>query len=93
MNTCSECGGIGEVQDLEVRQHGRYRMQWARCLACDGTGRVVTPTADTGTRARSAVQFGMEGHGRRGALGGTAAMSEQRTCASCGGTGTVALKA
>lgn len=56
MNTkpCGYCGGSGEVQDLEVRQHGRYRMQWARCRACDGTGRVVTPkaaAADTGTRA------------------------------------------
>lgn len=40
MTTCGQCGGIGEVQDMEVRQHGRYAMQWARCDACDGTGRV-----------------------------------------------------
>ncbi len=37
---CGTCAGIGEVQDMEVRQHGRYAMQWARCDACDGTGRV-----------------------------------------------------
>lgn len=36
--TCGECGGLGEVQDLEVRQHGRFVMQWASCTACAGTG-------------------------------------------------------
>lgn len=41
MTTCGQCGGIGEVQDMEVRQHGRYQMRWAPCRACDGTGRVA----------------------------------------------------
>lgn len=40
---CGQCGGIGEVQDLEVRQHGRYQMQWAPCRACQGTGKVKAP--------------------------------------------------
>lgn len=35
---CSDCGGHGEVQDLEVRQHGRFVMQWATCTRCSGTG-------------------------------------------------------
>lgn len=43
MKTCSACGGIGEVQDMEVRQHGRYAMQWARCSDCSGTGRIEAP--------------------------------------------------
>ncbi len=32
--SCGECGGHGEVQDLEVRQHGRLVMQWTRCPMC-----------------------------------------------------------
>lgn len=36
---CGECGGMGEVQDLEVRQHGRFVMQWASCTACNGSGK------------------------------------------------------
>jgi len=27
---------------LEVRQHGRYQMQWAPCPDCNGTGEVIT---------------------------------------------------
>jgi hypothetical protein len=34
MISCGECGGIGEVQDLEVRQHGRFVMQWTICPMC-----------------------------------------------------------
>ncbi len=40
---CGFCGGIGQVQDMEVRQHGRYAMQWARCPDCSGTG-TITPS-------------------------------------------------
>jgi len=36
--TCSECGGRGEIQDLEVRQHGRFAMQWTSCPTCHGAG-------------------------------------------------------
>lgn len=43
MIICSECGGIGEVQDLKVRQHGRFVMQWVVCTACHGTGRMPAP--------------------------------------------------
>lgn len=52
MITCGQCGGIGEVQDMEVRQHGRYQMQWATCEACNGTGRVPAraPVIDPETR-------------------------------------------
>lgn len=39
---CGYCGGRGDVQDLEVRQHGRYQMQWAPCRDCNGTGEAVT---------------------------------------------------
>ncbi len=42
MTRCGCCGGSGEVQDLEVRQHGRYQMRWAPCRECNGTGEVVT---------------------------------------------------
>ncbi len=53
MTTCGQCGGIGEVQDLEIRQHGRYQMQWARCGACDGSGRAEAPVpAPTERRAQ-----------------------------------------
>ncbi len=38
ISPCGECGGLGEVQDLEVRQHGRWAMQWTSCPTCDGTG-------------------------------------------------------
>lgn len=43
MKTCGTCAGLGEVQDMEIRQHGRYAMQWARCRACQGTGRIEAP--------------------------------------------------
>lgn len=36
---CNECSGHGEIQDLEVRQHGRFVMQWATCTACNGSGK------------------------------------------------------
>jgi DnaJ-class molecular chaperone len=39
ISTCGECGGMGEIQDLEVRQHGRYQMQWVACTACAGAGK------------------------------------------------------
>ncbi len=39
ISPCGECAGMGEVQDLEVRQHGRYHMQWATCPTCDGIGK------------------------------------------------------
>jgi hypothetical protein len=39
ISPCGECGGMGEVQDLEVRQYGRYHMQWAPCTACNGSGK------------------------------------------------------
>ncbi len=39
LNPCGECGGMGEVQDLEVRQYGRFAMQWATCPTCQGTGK------------------------------------------------------
>ena len=37
-DTSNECAGHGEVQDLEVRQHGRFVMQWATCTSCNGSG-------------------------------------------------------
>lgn len=40
---CGQCGGRGEVQDMEVRQHGRYQMQWADCDTCNGTGTIAMP--------------------------------------------------
>ena len=43
MTRCSECGGSGEVMDMEVRQFGRYQMQWTVCTTCDGTGRAEAP--------------------------------------------------
>lgn len=42
VSPCGECGGHGEIQDLEVRQHGRFVMQWTNCPTCHGTGIVVT---------------------------------------------------
>ncbi len=33
---CGKCGGHGEIQDLEVRQHGRFVMQWTSCPTCGG---------------------------------------------------------
>jgi hypothetical protein len=39
ISPCAECGGLGEVQDLEVRQFGRFAMQWAPCSTCQGTGK------------------------------------------------------
>jgi len=36
--TCGECGGHGEIQDMEVRQHGRFVMQWTNCPTCHGRG-------------------------------------------------------
>ncbi len=39
LTPCGECAGLGELQDLEVRQFGRYHMQWAPCPTCDGTGK------------------------------------------------------
>ena len=52
MITCSQCGGLGEEQSMEVRQHGRFVMQWAVCTACDGTGRtpVSRPAVDPDKR-------------------------------------------
>ncbi len=38
---CSECAGLGEIQDLEVRQHGRFVMQWAPCETCHGAGTIT----------------------------------------------------
>lgn len=43
MSTCGECGGLGELQDLEVRQHGRFCMQWIPCPTCDGAGKRAMP--------------------------------------------------
>lgn len=43
MIRCNECGGIGEIQDMEVRQHGRFQMQWAPYDACNGTGSIPAP--------------------------------------------------
>lgn len=43
MKRCNECGGMGEVQDLEVRQYGRYVMLWAICPSCRGTGYTPEP--------------------------------------------------
>jgi hypothetical protein len=39
ISPCGECGGLGELQDLEVRQFGRFAMQWATCSTCQGTGK------------------------------------------------------
>ncbi len=39
ISPCGECGGLGEVLDLEVRQFGRFAMQWATCSTCQGTGK------------------------------------------------------
>lgn len=39
ISPCGECGGMGEIQDLEVRQHGRFVMQWASCTSCNGSGK------------------------------------------------------
>jgi hypothetical protein len=36
VSPCGECGGLGEIQDLEVRQHGRFVMQWTSCPTCGG---------------------------------------------------------
>ena len=54
MITCSQCGGLGEEQSMEVRQFGRYQMLWATCTACDGTGRtpVSRPAIDPEKRAQ-----------------------------------------
>lgn len=38
VSPCGECGGHGEIQDLEVRQHGRFVMQWTNCPDCHGSG-------------------------------------------------------
>lgn len=38
MKQCSECGGRGEVMGMEIRQHGRYHMQWDICPSCGGSG-------------------------------------------------------
>jgi hypothetical protein len=38
VSPCGECGGMGELQDLEIRQFGRFAMQWAPCTACNGAG-------------------------------------------------------
>ncbi len=50
MNTCQQCGGIGQVPVGEVRQgsgrHGRFVMTWAVCQPCVGTGREIEWTAD-----------------------------------------------
>ncbi len=50
MNTCQQCGGIGQVPVGEVRQgsgwHGRFVMTWAACRPCVGTGREIEWTAD-----------------------------------------------
>jgi hypothetical protein len=43
MSTCGECGGLGEIQDMEVRQFGRFAMQWATCPTCDGAGKRAMP--------------------------------------------------
>lgn len=43
MKQCSECQGRGEVMDMEVRQHGRYAMQWDVCSSCGGTGHTPEP--------------------------------------------------
>jgi DnaJ-class molecular chaperone len=43
MDTCQNCRGIGEVQCGEVRQHGRWAMQWTVCRECNGTGKVPRP--------------------------------------------------
>jgi len=39
VSPCGECGGHGEIQDLEVRQHGRFAMLWITCPVCDGSGK------------------------------------------------------
>ncbi len=39
ISPCGECAGMGEIQDLEVRQHGRWAMQWTTCTACNGSGK------------------------------------------------------
>ncbi len=46
VNPCGECGGHGELQDMEVRQHGRFAMQWATCTACNGSGKRAPATSD-----------------------------------------------
>ncbi len=52
---CGTCAGIGEVQDMEVRQHGRYAMQWARCSECNGTGVVSPPDPEPESPAPVAI--------------------------------------
>jgi hypothetical protein len=37
VSPCGECGGAGEVMDMEVRQFGRYQMQWTSCPTCHGS--------------------------------------------------------
>ncbi len=50
MNTCQQCGGIGQVPVAEVRQgsgrHGRYVMTWTACPVCVGSGREIRWTAE-----------------------------------------------
>lgn len=67
MNRCNECHGIGEVEYMEVRQFGRFQMQWVPCKACNGTGRIATPepepSAPVATREVVQVtQFAIDGH-------------------------------
>ncbi len=47
MKRCSECGGTGEVMDMEVKQFGRYQMQWTVCPTCGGTGHTPEPPPAT----------------------------------------------
>jgi DnaJ-class molecular chaperone len=37
--SCNECAGLGETQDMEVRQFGRFVMQWSPCDICHGSGK------------------------------------------------------
>lgn len=54
---CKKCRGIGEVEYMEVRQPGRFQMQWVTCPACGGTG---TEIAWTEFDLECAIEFGAD---------------------------------
>jgi hypothetical protein len=54
MVTCAECGGLKEIQDMQIRQHGRWAMLWAICPTCKGTGRQPAPLPVSDPEKRAA---------------------------------------
>jgi hypothetical protein len=44
MKDCKQCRGVGQVEHMEVRQPGRFQMQWVTCPACGGSGKEIVWT-------------------------------------------------